>query len=105
MYTALATGIPKPVFNSIQNVDLWNANCLYLGMHQLINPLFKVATLAAVLALLITPAAPAAITSTVEAQSSAGLAFARYVATIHERDPFSEHGAVGVTIEASLPAL
>jgi hypothetical protein len=94
-----------PVFNSIQNVDIWNAKCLHLRMHQLINPFFKVLVLPAVLALLIAPNAPAANTSTVEAQSSAGLAFARYVATIRERDPFSEPGPVGVTIEASLPAL
>lgn len=49
--------------------------------------------------------APDASTSILEAQSSEGLAFARYVATIRERDPFSEPGPVGVTIEASLPSL
>jgi hypothetical protein len=37
--------------------------------------------------------------------SSAGLAFARYVASVHERDPFTEAGPVAVKIEASLPGL
>ena len=33
------------------------------------------------------------------------LAFARYIASIHERDPFTESGPVAVVIEASLPGL
>jgi hypothetical protein len=37
--------------------------------------------------------------------SSAGLAFARYVASLQVRDPFTESGPVAVDIEASLPGL
>jgi len=33
------------------------------------------------------------------------LAFARYIASIHERDPFTESGPVAVVIEASQPGL
>jgi hypothetical protein len=33
------------------------------------------------------------------------LAFARYIASIHQRDPFTEAGPVSVLIEASLPRL
>ena len=37
--------------------------------------------------------------------SSAGLAFARYIASVQQRDPFTESGPVAVEIEASLPGL
>lgn len=38
-------------------------------------------------------------------QSAQALAFARYVSSIQQRDPFTESGPVMVEIEASLPAL
>jgi hypothetical protein len=49
--------------------------------------------------------APAESVSTVGPTSSAGLAFARYIASIQERNPFTDSGPVGVEIEASLPSL
>jgi len=33
------------------------------------------------------------------------VAFARYIASIHERNPFTESGPVAVEIQASLPGL
>jgi hypothetical protein len=41
----------------------------------------------------------------IDPASSAGLAFARYVASIQERNPFTESGPVAVEIEALLPGL
>jgi hypothetical protein len=49
--------------------------------------------------------APAASLTVPAPASSAGLAFARYIASIQERDLFTESGYVGVQIEASLPGL
>jgi hypothetical protein len=37
--------------------------------------------------------------------SSAGLAFARYITSVQERNPFNDSGPVAVEIEASLPGL
>ena len=55
--------------------------------------------------LLISAGAPAESLTVPPPASSASLAFARYIASIHERDPFTESGFVGVRIEASLPDL
>ncbi len=38
-------------------------------------------------------------------ESNPGLAFGRYLASIQERNPFTESGPIGVEIEASLPGL
>jgi hypothetical protein len=65
----------------------------------------KVVGLLGFLALLIPMSAPAENLSMVGPASSAGLAFARYIASIQERDPFNESGPVAVEIEASLPGL
>jgi hypothetical protein len=56
-------------------------------------------------ALLIPVHAPAENLSILGPRSSEGLAFARYLATIQERNPFTESGPVAVEIEASLPGL
>jgi hypothetical protein len=56
-------------------------------------------------ALLIPMRAPAKNPPMPEPASSAGLAFARYIASLHERNPFTESGPVAVEIEASLPSL
>jgi len=56
-------------------------------------------------ALLIPMGSPAKNPPMAEPASSAGLAFARYIASLHERDPFTESGPVAVELEASLPGL
>lgn len=66
---------------------------------------FKVVGLLGLLALLIPINAPSETSAMVRPASSAGLAFARYIASVQERDPFTESGPVGVEIEASLPGL
>jgi hypothetical protein len=58
----------------------------------------------ALLALVI-PASTPADTLTIPESAPGSLAFARYIASLHRRDPFSESGPVSVVIEASLPAL
>src|SRR6266478_2176786 len=65
----------------------------------------KVAGLLGLFALLIPINAPAATAAMIGPASSAGLAFARYIASVQERDPFTESGPVAVEIEASLPGL
>jgi hypothetical protein len=58
------------------------------------------------LALLITGTTWAgASTSTIASPIPGGLAFARYIASVHRRDPFRESGLVAVVIEASLASL
>jgi hypothetical protein len=64
-----------------------------------------VAGLLGLFALLIPINAPAETSTMIGPASSAGLAFARYIASIQERDPFTESGPVAVEIEASLPGL
>src|SRR5215469_15503887 len=49
--------------------------------------------------------APAGNASIIGPVSSEGLAFARYLTSVYERDPFKESGPVAVEIEASLPGL
>lgn len=56
------------------------------------------------LALVITGSTPAD-TLTVASPAPGSLAFARFIAAIHRRDPFTESGPVQVVIEASLPGL
>ena len=56
------------------------------------------------LALLI-PASTLADPSIIAPPSPGSLAFARYFASVHRRDPFLESGPVAVMIEASLPGL
>jgi hypothetical protein len=56
------------------------------------------------LALLI-PGSTPADTLTIVSPTPGSLAFARYIASIHRRDPFTESGPVSVLIEASLPGL
>jgi len=58
----------------------------------------------AFLALLISASASAE-TLTIAAPVSGSLAFARYIAGLHRRDPFTESGPLAVVIEASLPRL
>ena len=57
------------------------------------------------LALLIPASALAGGLTLAAPVSAEALAFARYIASIHERDPFTESGPVAVVIEASLPGL
>jgi hypothetical protein len=65
----------------------------------------KVAGLLGLFALLIAINAPAATSAMIGPKSSAGLAFARYIASVQERDAFTESGPVAVGIQASLPGL
>jgi hypothetical protein len=57
------------------------------------------------LAMLIPASVRAADLSMAAPASPEGLAFARYIASLQERDPFTESGPVAVMIEASLPGL
>jgi hypothetical protein len=74
-------------------------------MEQTIISSRKVIGLMGLIAILIPINARAESVSTVGPTSSAGLAFARYIASIQERNPFTDSGPVGVEIEASLPSL
>src|SRR5690349_14184200 len=56
----------------------------------------------ALLALLISGSIPAQ-TLAVATPSPGSLAFARYIASIHRRGPFTESGPIAVMIEAALP--
>jgi len=56
-----------------------------------------------VLILFITANAPAGDFSAPPPSSPSALGFARYIASLQERDPFTESGPVRVLIEASLP--
>ena len=58
----------------------------------------------ALLALLIPGSMPAE-TLALASPAPGSLAFARYIASIHRRDPFTESGPVSVMIEASLPGV
>ena len=58
----------------------------------------------ALLALLI-PGSTSADSLTIAPPAPGSLAFARYIASVHRRDPFKESGPVAVVIEASLPGL
>jgi len=72
-----------------------------LGMEQTTSCL-KVIGLLGLLAVLI----PLSATAETSGQSpSASLAFARYVASIQEPDPFADSGPLAVAFEASLPSL
>jgi hypothetical protein len=66
---------------------------------------FRGAGSLAVLALLIPITVMAEDPAMVGPGSSASLAFARYIASIQERNPFTESGLVAVRIEASIPGL
>jgi hypothetical protein len=57
----------------------------------------------ALLALLIPGSTPA--DPLIAPPAPGSLAFARYIASLHQRDPFSESGPVSLVIEASLPGL
>ncbi|HME09520.1 MAG TPA: hypothetical protein VKG25_20850 [Bryobacteraceae bacterium] len=65
----------------------------------------KVVGLLGLLTLLIPIDASAETATTVGPVSPAGLAFARYIASIQERNPFTDAGPVAVAIQASLPGL
>jgi hypothetical protein len=62
-------------------------------------------TYALVLLALLIPGSTPADPLTIAPPAPGSLAFARYVASIHRRDPFRESGPVAVVIEASLPGL
>jgi hypothetical protein len=55
--------------------------------------------------LLLTATARAQPTSIVQVESNEAIAFARYVAWIHERDPFIQSGLTALDINASRPGL
>jgi len=65
----------------------------------------KVVGLLGLFALFIPLNAPAENSEIIAPASSAGIAFARYIVSVQERDPFTESGPVAVEIEASLPGL
>jgi hypothetical protein len=83
----------------------WHMNCPCRGMEQTTTSSPKVIGLLGFLALVIPMNAPAGTASIVEPASSAGLAFARYIASVQERNPFTESRPVAVEIDASLPGL
>ena len=60
-------------------------------------------TWAVALLALLMPGVRAAETFATAPPAPGSLAFARYIASIHRRDPFTESGPVAVVIEASLP--
>ena len=62
-------------------------------------------TCALLLVALLIPGSTPADTLILAPPVPASLAFARYIASIHRRDPFRESGPVAVIIEASLPSL
>jgi len=64
-----------------------------------------IVSLLGLLALLVPASALAGSLSVTPLAPSESLAFARYIASIQERDPFTESGPVLVEIEASLPGL
>ena len=80
-------------------------NCSFPDMEHTITSSRRVIGMLGLLALLIPSTAPAESASIVAPASSAGLAFARYIASTQERNPFTDSGPVGVVIEASLPGL
>jgi hypothetical protein len=88
------------LFNSVnhsQTVRLnpqWTHTCAYIRMQT---------TAQLVLILFITTNAPAGDTPVPSPSSPPALAFARYIASFQELDPFTESGPVRVLIEASLP--
>jgi hypothetical protein len=65
----------------------------------------QIVRLLALLTLVIPINAPAGTSAMIDTASSAGLAFARYIASIQARNPFTDSGPVAVEIEASLPGL
>ena len=87
------------------NMAIWHLNCLYAGMQHTLIRFPKVLAALVLFALLIPTNAPAENLSTLSPASSEGLAFARYLASLQERNPFTEAGPVAVAIEASLPGL
>jgi hypothetical protein len=64
-----------------------------------------IVSLLGLLALLVPASALAGSLSVTPLAPSESLAFARYIASIQERDPFTESGPVLVEIEAALPGL
>jgi hypothetical protein len=92
-------------FHSNSSHRKWHMNCACQGMRQTTTSSRKFAGLLGVLALLIPINAPAETSAMIGPASSAGIAFARYIASVHERDAFTESGPVAVKIEASLPGL
>jgi hypothetical protein len=62
-------------------------------------------TCALVLLALLISGSTSADSLTIARPVSGSLAFARYIASLHRRDPFTESGPVAVVIEASLPRL
>ena len=74
-------------------------------MEQTTTSSIRVTGLLGLFALLIPMSAPAESLSVAGPNSPAGLALARYIASIQERDPFADSGPVGVEIDASLPGL
>jgi hypothetical protein len=65
----------------------------------------RLRTYALVLLALLMAGSTPADTLTISPPAPVSLAFARYIASIHRRDPFRESGPVAVVIEASLPGL
>src|SRR5215472_13463067 len=63
------------------------------------------ATRTLVLLSLLVPGSSPADTVTIAPPAPGSLAFARYIASIHRRDPFRELGPIAVMIEAFLPGL
>jgi len=78
------------------NLALWLRNCPCRSMKQ-------TTLLLGFLTLLLPASALAGGLTRARPISGEALAFARYIASIHERDPFTESGPVAVVIEASLP--
>ena len=62
-------------------------------------------TWAVALFALLIPGSTPADTLSIAPPAPGSLAFARYIASVHRRDPFTESGPVAVVIEASLPGL
>lgn len=84
---------------------VWYDNCPFKDMKQRTSPCPRIVGLVGLLALLFSMMAQAENLSVTAPASPSGLAFARYIASLHERDPFTDSGPVGVQIQASLPAL
>jgi hypothetical protein len=74
-------------------------------MRQITTAPPRIVGLLALFGLLIPIKALAETSAMIDPASSAGLAFARYIASIQERNPFTESGPVAVAIEASMPGL
>jgi hypothetical protein len=84
---------------------IWHMNCSCRAVKQKTTSAVKVVGLLGLLALLIPKNVTAESSAMIGPSSPSGLAFARYIASVQERNPFTESGPVAVEIEASLPGL